>query len=387
MNIFLSFLQSKIKHAIPAYDFWQYYMKNGIEEAGYQWTEHPDIDWARGLVPQTRQELENWKSEVWEKTLNHLKKNRADLFLSYLYPEQIDIAAIRQIQKLGIPCVNFYCDNVRQFRKVPAQFGVFDLNWVPEFKAVEMYKKAGYKLINLPMPMWVAPHLRLGRKEIGQQITFIGSVDIQRTLFFEEVVKQAPDIELRIYGNGWNDKTKKSPLQAKGTSPGNKIANQFDFIFKQGTIAYMRKFNHRGIHSAISSTLTSKLQGTINFSEYNQLTAESMITVGVNRYPSYHFPLNKPNTYSRLRDIEAPMLGACYLTEYTAGLEELYDLGKEIAVYRNSEDFIEKTNHLTADASLRQKLRTAGQRRSLTEHTIPQTLSKIIDRIKSVGNR
>ncbi len=48
MNIFLSFLQSDQQHPIPAYDFWQYYIKNGITEAGYQWTECPDADWKHG---------------------------------------------------------------------------------------------------------------------------------------------------------------------------------------------------------------------------------------------------------------------------------------------------------------------------------------------------
>ena len=32
------------------------------------------------------------------------------------------------------------------------------------------------------------------------------------------------------------------------------------------------------------------------------------------------------------------MLGACYLTEWTAGLEHMYELGKEIETYRTPEE-------------------------------------------------
>jgi hypothetical protein len=56
---------------------------------------------------------------------------------------------------------------------------------------------------------------------------------------------------------------------------------------------------------------------------------------------SYIIPIDQPNTYSRLRDIEAPMLGACYLTEQTEGLECLYDIGNEIEIYKDPESFIE----------------------------------------------
>jgi hypothetical protein len=382
LKIFLSFLQSPIKHPIPAYDFWQYYIKNGIEEAGYEWVEHPDVDWAKGLVPQSKTDLANWKEETWNKTVKRLKEQPADVFLSYLYPEQIDISAITQIKKMGITCVNFFCDNVRQFKAIPTQFKVFDLNWVPEYKAVKMYQKAGYPFINLPMPMWIRPELRTARSEHNKQITFIGSKDVQRLRFFEEVVNKAPAIDLDIYGNGWTDDNSHQPSSQADYSATKKIAHQYSFLKQQGPAAYTRKIAQRGADTALSKALSSKIKGLIDFDTYNKLTAESMVTLGVNRYPSFRFPLNKPDTYSRLRDIEAPMLGACYLTEYTEGLNHLYEIDKEIAVYNNADDLIEKVARLSADSTYRKTLRSGGQKRSLTHHSIPRLLNRIIERLK-----
>ncbi|MDB5137154.1 MAG: hypothetical protein JWP37_3757, partial [Mucilaginibacter sp.] len=231
MKFFLSFLQSNHKHPIPAYDFWEHYIKNGIQEAGYQWMEYPAADWALGLVPKSKEDHLKWKQNIWEKTIEWLKTHPADIFLSYLYPEQIDTLAIKEIQRMGIPCVNFFCDHVRLFKKIPAEFEVFNLNWVPEFKAAKWYKKAGKPYINLPMPMWVEPQYRILKDEANQHITFIGSKDIQRKLLFENVLQQYPSLSLAIYGNGWKENNTPHQQQLMPDyTLGKKLIFNFNFI-------------------------------------------------------------------------------------------------------------------------------------------------------------
>lgn len=381
MKIFLSFLQSGKQHAIPAYSFWEYYIKNGIMEAGHSWDEVPGLDWASGIVPKSAGEQNSWRENAWEQTVNYLKKNPADIFLSYLYPTQIDRDAILRIKNMGIPCVNFFCDNVREFKKIPVEFSVFNLNWVPEHKAMALYKKANYRCINLPMPIWLDPKLRSLQNECNDQATFIGSKDIQRLLFFEQVISECPSLPLAIYGNGWNENTP-SPMPGNiGYRFSDKIANQYNFIKRRGILPYMRKLKHRAAPSDISPALRLKINGAISFEKYNQLSAGSMVTVGINRFPSFNFPLSHPNTYSRLRDIEAPMLGACYLTEYTEGIEDLYDLDTEIVVYKSAVDFIEKVRWLQSNSGVRKKLRLNGQKRALLDHSIPRSLAKMFQTI------
>lgn len=377
MKIFLSFLQSNKQHPIPAYDFWQYYLKNGIQEAGHQWVECPGVDWALGLVPQSKNQHTRWKQDAWGKTIEWLKKNPVDLFLGYLYPNQIDTYAIKEIQKSGIPCVNFFCDHVREFKSIPAQFKVFDLSWVPEHKAVKLYKKAGYPCINLPMPMWVEPQYRILKEETNAQVTFIGSKDIQRNLLFEDVILKYPDLALAIYGNGWKENEGREQPFVAGYTLNKKIKFNLDFIKSEGVVPFLRKVRTGNLPQT-SSLLRSKLHASPSFEEYNTLTAESMITLGVNRYPSFRFPVDKPDSYSRLRDIEAPMLGACYLTEYTEGIEELYDIENEITVYKSEGDLVNKIKELETDLNKRKKLKVNGQKRALHDHTIPQSLNKIL---------
>ena len=375
MKIFLSFLQSEKQHNIPAYSFWQYYIKNGIEEAGHTWTECRDVDWALGLVPKGREEQESWKTDAWTKTVDLVKRSKPDLFLSYLYPEQIDVAAIAEIRNAGIPCINFFCDNVRNFRKAPAEYAAFDLNWVPEYGALNQYKQAGYPHINLPMPVWTPPAERMIHPENNEQLTFIGSHDGQRQQLLESLLERAPETSLGLYGRGWVNES--AALPANRNTLGSLLRNQLRFVRAEGAAAYMRKLQQHGRSTPVNEALLSRYGGSPDSAQYQALTASSRITLGINRFPSFRFPADRPHTYSRLRDLEAPLMGACYLTEYAPGIEQLFDIDTEIRTYRNTEELAEQIARLNHDAALRLHMKQNGQRRVLANHTIGHSISKI----------
>lgn len=379
MKILLSFLQDtgQQPHDIPAYRFWQYYIKNGIEEAGMQWLEVPDADWAEGLVhAKGSSGLKDWNSRTWDATLAFVKNNlhRIDIFLCYLYPRQINTAAIRDIQALGIPCINFYCDNVRQFTKVPSEFKVFDWVWVPEYEALMMYKQAGINYINLPMPMWVE---KQSRERIIHEhpnlVTFIGSKDVLRQNLLGEAISKGLDITVR--GAGWLPQP--STQAAARSTLSEKIANQFSFIEQHGLRDYAIKNLQQFSRPTSYEIDAAHIQPKPGPEEYIQITQGSAITLGINRVPTFKRLDTNPLTYSRLRDIEAPMLGACYLTEHCEGLDLLYEPEKEIYTYKTADELVHQAKRLLADKPTRDALRAAGQKRALTEHSIPASLQKL----------
>ena len=123
---------------------------------------------------------------------------------------------IRIIQSAGIPCINFFCDHVRDFTELPREFRCFDLSWVPEQKALQLYKDESVPYLHLPMPMWVPLSLRQIKNESNKHIIFIGSRDIQRIRFFETLLSLAPEISLQVYGRGWdNENIGKGPISPK----------------------------------------------------------------------------------------------------------------------------------------------------------------------------
>jgi len=348
-----------------------------------QWTEIPGLDWAAGLVPyENDPALQQWQQQAWEKTIKHIEANRRqiDVFLCYLYPKQIDTAAIKRIKAMGIPCVNFYCDNVRSFINLPHQFKVFDLVWVPEFEALHLYQTARVPHINLPMPMWVDPQYRHFNEQETDIISFIGSKDDLRAQLLADAITRGLPIQIR--GNGWND-TNEPAVQQLSPKPSSKIKNQFNLLRNagiKGFVAYHFQRNKKAIPANIPVENIFEKPG---FDEYIRLSRESMVTLGINRVPTFNTFGNDIITYSRLRDLEAPMLGACYLTECTAGLSQLYCLGTDIETYANADELVYKSKELIASKNKRKELRIKGQQRALNSHSIPQSLQLIKNRLFS----
>ncbi|MUG94045.1 glycosyltransferase [Scytonema sp. UIC 10036] len=382
MRIFLVCQQSIYNHPIPAYQFWKTYFRNGIAEAGYEWVEAQDVDWAKGLVNLDKYSLKKWREHSWNITVDSIKKQHQikpiDIFLSYLFPQQVELQAVQEIQLLGIPCINFFCDNVRNFLKIPKEFSCFDIHWVPEFKAIKMYQQAGLRYVYAPMPVWIPPHKRTYCHPENYGISFIGSQDIQREALLAQVLKLGISLEIR--GEGWNQENNTEFIERfQDKNLLKTFINQLDFLQRDGFLSYKEKIMHKFQPKKKKYQFQNSIKAKPNPQEYTQIIQESLITLGINRYPSFRYPFSQPDTYSRMRDIEAPMMGACYLTEWTEGLNHLYDLGEEIETYHSSEELVEKIRELEKNSEKRKNMRYKAQRRALAEHTVARSISKISD--------
>jgi spore maturation protein CgeB len=71
----------------------------------------------------------------------------------------------------------------------------------------------------------------------------------------------------------------------------------------------------------------------------------------------------------RLRDFEAPMCRACYLTGHTEEIAEFYEIGKEIATYRTPEELLDKCRFYLSQPAAAERLREAGFKRARRDHT------------------
>jgi hypothetical protein len=135
MRILISCLQGLKRHTVPRYEFWREYFINGIQEAGHEPIEVPDVDWAEALACSDDRALDAWRAKTWDAVQVFVRREHCrqpiDMFLAYLFPKQVEVSAIKELQRIGIPCVNFFCDNAREFRKIPSEFRPFALHWVP----------------------------------------------------------------------------------------------------------------------------------------------------------------------------------------------------------------------------------------------------------------
>lgn len=381
MRIFLSCLQSRKRHAISAYDFWETYFKRGLKEAGHRWVEAGNVDWAEALTLPEEADWRRWRERAWSEVLRVLRaeieRGGVDLFLGYLFPHMVEPAAIAEIRRLGIPCVNFFCDNVREFRVLPESFGCFDLHWVPEFEALHLYEKAGSKHVFAPMPCWIPAEQRRSDHPESSGVTFVGSRDPLRAHLLGTAIRLGAEIS--IAGAGWRGQREEG--DARGSEPQEGLyrllRNQSSFIRQHGLAGWFLKFESV-VHPLPQIPIPEEsLRGAVSGTEYVRLIQQSRIALGVNRVQTFRRSLHRPLTYSRLRDVEAPMMGACYLTEWTESLSRFYDVGHHVEAYRTADELIEKINALLADPQRRRQLRAQGQEHALRELSVPRSLQKV----------
>src|SRR5579864_3629203 len=379
MRILLSCLQSLKRHPLAAYAHWRNYFVQGLLEAGHKVVEVANVDWAEGLTYPPGRALEAWRARTWDVVETFVRQEVAQrpihLFVGYFYPEQVEGAAIRELQRMGIPCVNFFCDNVREFVEPPAEYAPFALHWVPEFEALPMYRKAGLPYVHAPMPCWVSAELRNLHHLETEPATFLGSADVLRRDLLGRALQGGADFVVR--GPGWlgnGDATNRS-LQARSVAP--VVKNQIDLVRRHGFGGLLKKLQARVRPLRPPSIRPSQVGATLFGADYIRVTREAMVAIGVNRVPTANRSVHRPLVYSRLRDIEAPMLGACYLTEWTEGLEHMYELGKEIESYRTAEELINKLGELRLDPVRRIAMRERAQRRALSDHSVARSIARI----------
>jgi len=77
------------------------------------------------------------------------------------------------------------------------------------------------------------------------------------------------------------------------------------------------------------------------------------------------------------RVFDVPACGAFVLTDARRQLENLFEPGREMAVYETAEELVALTGRYLADAPARQALAQAGRRRVLAEHTYPRRLETL----------
>jgi hypothetical protein len=387
MRIFLICQQSLQRHDVPAYAFWENYFKAGILEAGHTWVEATHTDWAEGLLTLEREERARWSERTWSRTLAAIKTEHAReplaFVLSYLFPSQVEPSAVAEIRALGIPCVNFFCDNVREFTRVPESYRSFDLHWVPEYEALPLYRTAAMPFIQAPMPVWVPPEFRTAPTHESQDIIFAGSHDVLREALLASAVQRG--LSLRIYGAGWkhNIRTSETRRAASAIDQDRRgfFRNQREFLRKEGLRGFAMKLSYKLHRRPDPEVLKPYLHPAAEGEAYFQTTTTAAVTLGINRYPSFRHSFQRPHSYSRLRDIEAPMLGACYLTEACPGLDQLYEIGSEIEVYHTIDELVAKAKELQTDSRRRQMLRKNGQLRALADHSISRSLEKIVRKL------
>jgi hypothetical protein len=89
------------------------------------------------------------------------------------------------------------------------------------------------------------------------------------------------------------------------------------------------------------------------------------------------------NSAGNIRLFEATGMGSCLLTDRKENMPELFEPDKEVMLYEDAEECIDKAIWLLNHEEQRQKIAIAGQQRTLKDHTIANRVKQLDDLIRN----
>ncbi|MBN2436979.1 MAG: glycosyltransferase [Deltaproteobacteria bacterium] len=242
-------------------------------------------------------------------------EKRPDVIFTYLSGELVFPETVRTLRSFGVPMIHFSLNDKEHFvGKVRGglAFGSrdicrwFDLCWTSTEDALKKY--CVEEALPVYLPEGANPELhKPGEQQKSIDVSFAGQCYGNRP----ETIRRlgAEGIHVEAFGYGWPN-------------------------------------------------------GPLATDEMVRLYAKSRINLGFGGVEGHG------GTYClKGRDFEIPMSGGLYLTEYHPELERIYDLGREIVVYRGFDDLLANIRSLLADPQRAEEIRQAGFRRARKEHT------------------
>lgn len=389
----------RIFYAVPRSAWVDLNLRRSLEDMGHQlvpftfpgWPDDQDPAWRARGKPRTNERLVASFSGA-------LERGPVDLFFGYFYSSVVYSDTIERIRASGVPTVNFSCNNIHQFELVERIAPHFDLCVVPERAAVEKYRRVGAR----PVRIQLAANPRVYRpfpEPRRYDVTFVGQRYADRADFL--VYLRRHGVQVRAWGAGWRAQ-KKLDLAALGAAAALLEDEQLDGVRRllrrqlrrvtpvpglaeqaspptaaPPTPADPEVDGSRGpawrSHSALSA---SPEEGEVAAFGGPRLLQEALIRTFSRSRISLGFATagdshRGPNrlTHLRLREFEAPMSGALYLTEHQDELAEYFRPGEEVLTYTDRDDLLDQVRYYLMRPEAGERVRRAGRHRALAEHT------------------
>jgi len=130
-------------------------------------------------------------------------------------------------------------------------------------------------------------------------------------------------------------------------------------------------------HSSLPSDLRRNFRGSAFNIDYYYIISRSKIVLN-------HHGSILPWAHN-MRLFETTGLGSFLLTDNLPGIDELFEVGKEVETYNNADDCIDKIKYYLSNEDEREKIAKAGHKRALNEHTYEKRIEKLFDLFLKFG--
>jgi spore maturation protein CgeB len=373
----------RIFFAVPRSAWVDLNLRRSLEDMGHQlvrfdfpgWPDDADASWQHHGKPRTNQHLlESFRAA-----------GRVDLFFGYFYSSVVYPEAIDVIRQSGVPTVNFSCNNVHQFDLVRAIAPHFDVCVVPELAAQADFAAVGARPLRIQLaanPRVYHP-LPLPRT---YDVTFVGQRYADRAEMLAHLHKHG--VAVHAFGAGWQVRKRLDLAQLKAA-----LAlvedERWDGVRRLAR-SRIRRFAGQSagrLGTAPTAPCTENAPGDrIDTSGFGgprllqrdlvAMFSRSRLSLGFATAGDSHRSA-KRLTHLRLREFEAPMSGALYLTEQQQELAEYFTPGEEVLTYSDRGELLDKARWYLAHQEQAERIRRAAFERSRREHTWQHRFSEL----------
>jgi hypothetical protein len=353
----------KIFFAVPRSAWVDLNLRRSLEDMGHQlvrfdfpgWPDDADPVWQASGKPRTNQHLLD----------AYRAAGPVDLFYGYFYSSVVYPETIRLIRQSGVPTVNFSCNNVHQFDLVRDIAAEFDVCVVPELAAQADFQAVGAR----PVRIQLAANPRVYHPVPAPRsydVTFVGQRYADRAELLHFLYTHG--VSVRAWGAGWQARKRLDVAQLKA---GMALVEdeRWDGIRRLIRRGFGRGASRTNGMAQIEQIDTSAFGGPrLPQRDLVAMFSRSRLSLGFATAGDSHRSA-KRLTHLRLREFEAPMSGALYLTEHQQELAEYFTPGEEVLTYTDSADLLDKARYYLAHQEQSERVRRAGFERARREHT------------------
>lgn len=316
-----------------------------------------DFAWSRPAAdaPPDAPERATTSERLWDQICRASETGPLDAVVSYCFSSDVDPALVRRIVERGVPWINFFCDGAYAFDRVEAIARVVSLNWFPEHAAIGRYRALGRPILCRPYALHGAALTEAVCERADHRLGFVGAPSADRILRLAALRLRGCGAEVR--GEGW---TKAGRARRRAASP----------AVRRIRGSRLARLVARALRPVVASP------GAVGLSDEEMVAflSRCRVVLGLNEARDVH---GRRRSYLKLRDVQFPGHGACYLTQANEDVDAAFDVGREVLTFRDAAEAAAHVDRCARHPDDARRIGKAGRLRVLAEHVWPARLAEI----------
>lgn len=330
-----------------------------------------DFNWARSLrqAPlRPSHHREAISERLWQQIRTACADGGLDAVISYCFASDVDPALIERTVASGVPWINFFCDSVYAFDQVVALSRVASLNWFPERAAAPSYRSLGRPILCRPYALNPAALPEAGCETAEHALGFVGAPNGSRVLHLAGLRLLGCRAEVR--GWFWQRPDAAPPRPAELGSRrriGGWFRERGRWLSEHlRSLSERRGWLSERLVMRALVPLVGRGSRPLADDEMADFLSRCRVVLGLNEGRSNK---SKYQSYLKLRDVEFPGYGCCYLTQHNEDIAQAFEVGREVLTFRHVTEAAALVRRSARHPEEARAIGRTGRQRVLAEHT------------------